>query len=86
MNDSQKIFSYTVLFNRAPEGGYCAFVPALPGCMSQGETFEEAQKNVKDAISGYIEVLQEDGDDIPIEHEEHIAATVMVQAPFFLKN
>lgn len=78
MTDTRTIFSYTVLFERANEGGYVAFVPALPGCMTQGETFEEAVENIKDAISLYIEVLKDDGDDIPIEHEEHIAATVTV--------
>lgn len=85
MIDSKNILAYTVLFERAPEGGYCAFVPTLPGCMSQGETFEETTKNIKDAICGYLEVLHEDGDDIPREHEEHIAATIMVQLPFSQK-
>lgn len=83
--DARNIFSYTVLFERADEGGYIAFVPALPGCMTQGETFEETVENIKDAISLYIEVLKDDGDDIPVEHEEHIAATVTVQVPFSQK-
>ena len=75
---STKILTYTVLFDRAPEGGYVASVPFLPGCMTQGTTFEEAKENIKDAISGYIAVLREDGDAIPIEQQEHIAATVAV--------
>lgn len=70
--------SYTVLFERAEEGGYIAFVPALPGCMTQGETFEEAKENIQDAIIGYIQVLREDGDDVPTEYKEHIAATIAV--------
>ncbi len=70
--------SYTVLFERAEEGGYVAFVPALPGCMTQGETFEEAKENIQDAIVGYIHVLREDGDDIPTEFGGHIAATIAV--------
>lgn len=76
--DPQKIKAYTVFFEKAPEGGYVAVVPALPGCMTQGETFEEAKENIKDAISGYIAVLKEDGDEIPQEPAEHIAATVLV--------
>lgn len=76
--DQQKILAYTVIFEKAPEGGYIATVPLLPGCMSQGETFEEAQNNIKDAIKGYIAVLKEDGDEIPQEPPEHIAATVLV--------
>ena len=75
---STKILTYTVLFERAPEGGYVVSVPLLSGCMTQGETFEEAKENIKDAIRGYLQVLREDGDEIPIEQEEHIAATVSV--------
>ena len=41
-----------------------------------GDTFEEANKNIKDAIDGYLAVLREDNDEIPIEEKEHIAATV----------
>ncbi len=76
--ESTKILTYTVIFEKAPEGGYVALVPALPGCMTQGETFEQAQERVKDAIQGYIEVLREDGEEVPVEQGEHIAATVAV--------
>ena len=46
-----KNFSYSVYYEQAPEGGYVAFVPALPGCHTQGETLEEAERNVKEAIA-----------------------------------
>lgn len=78
---SVNVLTYTVFFEKASEGGYVAFVPALPGCASQGDTFEEATKNIKDAISGYLSVLREDHDEILIEEKEHIAATVMVSLP-----
>lgn len=70
--------TYTVIFEMASEGGYVASVPALPGCMTQGETFEDAKGNIKDAIVGYLAVLHEDGDEVPVESGEHIAATVSV--------
>ena len=54
-----KVLKYTVVFEPAEEGGYVASVPVLPGCMSQGDTFEEAVKMIKDAISGYLAVLKE---------------------------
>jgi predicted RNase H-like HicB family nuclease len=41
-----KNFSYSVYYEQAPEGGYVAFVPALPGCHAQGETLEETERNV----------------------------------------
>lgn len=78
---SSKILTYTVLFERAHEGGFIATVPLLPGCMSQGASFETAQENIRDAIRGYLQVLREDGEEIPMEAEEHIAATVAVPLP-----
>jgi len=46
-------------------GGWLAEVPDLPGCMSDGETPEEAVRNVQDAITCWIEAMQEDGKPIP---------------------
>ncbi len=73
--------SYTVVFEPAKEGGFVASVPALPGCYSEGETFEEAKKNIPDAIAGYIDVLKEDGDEIPRESDERIVASVKAPEP-----
>jgi predicted RNase H-like HicB family nuclease len=42
------------------EHGYFAYVPALKGCVSQGDTFEEALKNIREAIELYIEDLESD--------------------------
>ncbi|GAB6101512.1 hypothetical protein JCM16138_07350 [Thermococcus atlanticus] len=50
---------FKVVLEPQPEGGYVAYVPALPGCFSQGETREEALKNIKEAIELYLEVLEE---------------------------
>jgi len=49
------------------EGGYLVTVPALPGCLSQGDTVEEALENIKDAIRGYLHDLQKHGEAIPQE-------------------
>lgn len=46
---------YTAIFQEEKEGGYSVWVPDLPGCTSQGETFEEAFKNIKEAIELYLE-------------------------------
>ena len=48
-------------------GGYTAIVPLLPGCISEGDTREEALANIKDAIELYIESLKVDGEPIPTE-------------------
>ena len=45
----------TIVLEQQEEGGFTAFVPSLPGCISQGETKEEAIKNIKEAIELYLE-------------------------------
>jgi len=57
---------FTLLVAKAPNNqGYWAMVPALPGCFSAGDTFEEAQQNVKEAIALHLRGMVEDGEDIP---------------------
>jgi predicted RNase H-like HicB family nuclease len=60
-------FSYSVFYEQAAEGGYVAFVPALPGCHTQGETPEKTACNVKEAIALYLESLVAHGELIPEE-------------------
>jgi predicted RNase H-like HicB family nuclease len=43
-----------VLIHAADEGGFWAEVPALPGCVSQGETIDEVRTNVREAIEGWV--------------------------------
>lgn len=54
-----------VILTPAEEGGYIVEVPSLPGCFSEGETIEEAIVNIKEVIELYIDVLKEDGEEIP---------------------
>jgi len=51
---------YEVNFRRLEDGGYIATVPALPGCLTDGDTLSEARRNVEDAIRSYLETLSED--------------------------
>lgn len=51
----KKVLEYNVVFQEEKEGGFSAWVPDLPGCASQGETFEEALDNIKEAIELYLE-------------------------------
>ena len=48
-----------VLFEPSAEGGYTVFVPALPGCISEGDTLEEARQNIREAIALYLEPTDE---------------------------
>jgi predicted RNase H-like HicB family nuclease len=44
----------------AEEGGYTVYVPALPGCISEGDTREEALANIKEALALYLEPVEDD--------------------------
>ncbi|GIV09012.1 MAG: hypothetical protein KatS3mg019_1103 [Fimbriimonadales bacterium] len=51
--------SFKVALEPSEEGGYTVYVPALPGCLSEGDTLEQALQNIRDAIELYLEPLQE---------------------------
>ena len=49
---------YAVVVHESPEGGFWAEVPALPGCYSQGESMDEPMANVREAITGVVDVMK----------------------------
>ncbi len=61
--------TYRVVLRKEPEGTYTAMVPALPGCITWGENIEHAMEMAKDAITGYIGVLKEEGEPIHDDNE-----------------
>lgn len=75
---TKKIYNYTVIFEPAEEGGYVVHVPSLPGCVTQGDTFEEAKAMAEDAIRLYLEVLSEEKQEIPAEDEQLVVSRVTV--------
>jgi predicted RNase H-like HicB family nuclease len=50
---------FKVVLEPSEEGGYTALVPALPGCISEGETIDEAMRNAREAIELYLEPLDD---------------------------
>ena len=63
---------YRVLIEQDEDGVFVAEVPSLPGCVSQGGTREEALANVREAISVYVESLEDHGDPVPPPITEEI--------------
>jgi predicted RNase H-like HicB family nuclease len=57
--------TYKINLRKEEEGGYTVFVPSLPGCITYGETVDEAIDMAKEAIELYIEELQSRGEYIP---------------------
>jgi predicted RNase H-like HicB family nuclease len=71
--------NYTVVLEPDEDGqGYTVRVPALPGCVTQGRTREEALERAKEAIAGFIEGLKMSGDPVSEEKEPVELATVAV--------
>ena len=67
---------YTVILQRESDGGYVAVVPALPGCVSQGDTRAETLKDIEEAIELYLEDVREAGEPIPVESDrEYVEVT-----------
>jgi predicted RNase H-like HicB family nuclease len=65
-----------VIIYSGEDGYFIAECPSLPGCISQGQTKEEAVVNIKEAIDGYIAALKEDN--LPIPNENFDAMVVAV--------
>jgi predicted RNase H-like HicB family nuclease len=58
---------YRVILEPEADGGYSIWVPALPGCVSQGETRAEALANIQEAIQAYLESCLKHGEEFPRE-------------------
>ena len=62
-----KLLNYRILLRKEPQGGYTVIVPSLPGCITYGNTVEEAISMAKEAIEIYIESLEKHGEEVPTE-------------------
>ena len=60
-------YKFTVVVEQDEDGLYVASAPLLQGCHTQGETYEEALENIKDATRLHIEARKELGEPVPIE-------------------
>lgn len=77
----QTILKYDVIFEEQEVGGYTVTVPSLPGCISEGDTFEEAKENITDAIKLYLEDLNKDGEEIPTKSLNIFVGHISVSNP-----
>ncbi len=70
--------NYKVIIRPGEVSGYVVECPAIPGCVSQGATVEEAMANIEDAIKGCLEVLNERTERDKLKHKEDIIREVVV--------
>jgi len=59
-NDGSKVMKLRVVLEPSDEGGFTAYVPSLPGCISEGDTEEEALQNIREAIMLYLEPTEDE--------------------------
>lgn len=72
-----KVLQYTAVFEPEKAGGYSATIPVLPGCISQGETFEDALTNIKEAAELYLEDLK--NSEIPHETRPIVVSPIDIR-------
>lgn len=74
-----RTLNYRIRLEKEEEGGYTVIVPALPGCVTFGETVEEAIAMAREAIEGYIETLKDLGKEVPTDNDV-LEYTISVEA------
>ena len=78
---THKIYQYTAVFEPDKKtGGFTVTIPALPGCISEGDNFEDALNNIQEAASLYIEVMKgKDNFETPTNKRGIVIAPVEVR-------
>lgn len=77
---THKIYQYTAVFEPDRKfGGFTVTIPALPGCISEGDNFEHALKNIQEAASLYIEVMKNKDIEMPTEEKGVVIAPVEIR-------
>ena len=70
-------YRYLIVIERADDGGYGAWAPDLPGCVALGDTVEETERSMREAIAFHLEGMREDGQ--PIPEPSKVAAALIVE-------
>jgi antitoxin HicB len=69
-------YTYRIIIEPDENNTFHAYVPALPGCHTWGESFDEARENIRDAIDVYIRSLSKDREKIPLDRGVEIVETI----------
>jgi len=68
--------TFTIMLDQNKDGGYTVTVPILPGCVTQGDTHEEALEHAQEAIKGFLEALKLEGLPLQLADVEVVEVTV----------
>lgn len=72
------IAKFTAVFDPAEEGGFVVTVPSLPGCITEGDSLEEAVKMAKDAILAYLKSMKRNKENLPQNTSASFVGTIDV--------
>lgn len=72
---------YTIIVRPSSEGGYVAKIAELPGCLTQGDTLDDAIKMIEDAKAGWIDIALQDGREIPEPSDDQLSGKFNVRIP-----
>ncbi len=75
----KKVLEYNAIFQKEAEGGFSVWIPDLPGCASQGETFEEAMENIKEAMLLYLDEEKDIIEELPDVRHQFMVPVSIVQ-------
>lgn len=75
-----KQFTFRTIIQKDGKG-FHGFVPSLPGCHTYGDSIEEVRKNIKEAVSGWIEATQDQGWEIPQDEGIETVDSIQVALP-----
>ncbi len=70
--------TFKIFIKKGENGKYIASVPSLPGCHSQGETIDQARKNIEEAVKGYLKVAKKFGDKTGSDDTQTLETTLYV--------
>ena len=73
------VSQYTVILTPEPDGGFTVTVPALPGCVTDGEDLDAAKRNAREAIECHLASMIKHGEQIPAD--ETVSTSVLVGRP-----
>jgi antitoxin HicB len=75
-----KTLRYKIMLRKEEDGTYTVIVPSLPGCLTFGRTVEEALAMAKEAIEGFIACMIARGEEVPVESDDSMICTIVVEA------
>lgn len=74
MKKARTLSTFTIVLQPEPEGGYTVTVPRLPGCVTYGQTIDEARAMAADAITGYLASLRKHKEPLPVADDAVITS------------